>query len=359
MSRSILAQLLTGDISPEAVSFKEWTAVIEQGRSAQVLGSLYGRFKQRGELSRVPPDVRRHLLGQFRLSEKQKRDALSESERLLPAFAALDAPLILLKGAAYVIAQYDFAHGRQFSDIDLLIQRQKIEQLEASLHWYGWSGTHQNAYDQRYYRQWMHEIPPLVHKTRGTVIDIHHTLLPLTARLKPDAQKLFDDAQAIPTASTQTLYSLSLSDQLLHCATHLFLDSELDHAFRDLLDFDGLLRLWASRHSDWNTLIARAHTLDLSLPLFLAMRHSRRIFDTPSPQWAEEASRPDSLSNGQLKRLDWLYQKALVPHHPSCLTFSADIAKFYLFVRGHYMRMPFHTLFLHIFHKLFVAKKTD
>lgn len=357
--RSTLVKLLIGETTPADLALTDWQSVIDQGRSAQVLGSLYGRLKQRGQLADVADEVLRHLIGQYRLAEKQKRDALAESKRLLPAFAALDAPLILLKGAAYAISQQSCADGRQFSDIDLLIPQDKIEQLEASLHWYGWAGTHQNDYDQRYYRQWMHEIPPLAHKTRGTVIDIHHTLLPLTARLKPDAAKLFEDAQAIAAPGAEGLWSLSLTDQLLHCATHVFMDSEVDHAFRDLLDFDGLLALWQAQHSDWNELIARSAAMDLSMPVFLALRHSRRVFNSPVPKWVEDACRPETLPTWRLTYLDWLYQKALLPHHPDCLPRGAGFAQFCLFIRGHYLRMPFRTLFVHIFHKLFVAEKSD
>jgi hypothetical protein len=31
----------------------------------------------------------------------------------------------------------------------------------------GWAATHHDAYDQRYYRQWMHELPPMQPYARG------------------------------------------------------------------------------------------------------------------------------------------------------------------------------------------------
>ena len=39
-------------------------------------------------------------------------------------------------------------------------------------------------YDDAYYRDHMHELPPLIHKERDRMIDVHHTILPLTARPK-------------------------------------------------------------------------------------------------------------------------------------------------------------------------------
>ncbi len=52
-----------------------------------------------------------------------------------------------------------------------------------------------DPYDDLYYRQWMHELPPLVHGERGRMVDVHHTILPLTARPTPDAQALIADAE--------------------------------------------------------------------------------------------------------------------------------------------------------------------
>jgi len=51
----------------------------------------------------------------------------------------------------------------------------------------GWVSGHRSAYDQRYYRKWMHEIPPMTHIRRQTVLDLHHNILPETARLRTRA----------------------------------------------------------------------------------------------------------------------------------------------------------------------------
>ena len=70
-------------------------------------------------------------------------------------------------------------------------------EVEGALMLHGWSTTHHDAYDQRYYRKWMHELPPLKHNTRGTVLDVHHAILPVTARLKPDSRKLLAASRPI------------------------------------------------------------------------------------------------------------------------------------------------------------------
>ena len=51
----------------------------------------------------------------------------------------------------------------------------------------GWEWVKPDPYDDAYYRDHMHELPPLIHKDRDRMIDVHHTILPLTAGPRPDA----------------------------------------------------------------------------------------------------------------------------------------------------------------------------
>ena len=65
----------------------------------------------------------------------------------------------------------------------------------------------------------MHELPPMRHMVRQTVIDVHHAILPETARLKPDSAKL--RAAALPLGGRKGLLVFSPADMVLHSATHL------------------------------------------------------------------------------------------------------------------------------------------
>jgi hypothetical protein len=150
------------------------------------------------------------------------------------ALADVGVPVILLKGAAYVMAGLPPAPGRFFSDIDILVPKATLPAVEAALMLHGWATTHHNAYDQRYYRTWMHELPPMRHATRLSVIDVHHAILPETARLRPDPEKLRDAAR--PLDPNESVMVLAPTDMVLHSALHLFHDGEFDSGLRDLVD---------------------------------------------------------------------------------------------------------------------------
>ena len=153
--------------------------------------------------------------------------------------------------------------------------------MENALTIHGWSTTHHNAYDQRYYRQWMHELPPLRHNTRATVLDVHHAILPLTARLKPSSAKLL--AASRPLAGHDRLRVLCPADMVLHSATHLFHNEELSHGLRDLTDLDILLRHFGPEPGFWEELPRRAAELDLVRPLYYGLRFASHFLGTPVP----------------------------------------------------------------------------
>ena len=74
--------------------------------------------------------------------------------------------------------------------------RSDIRRAENALLNAGWEWVKSDPYDDFYYREHMHELPPLIHKSRDRMIDVHHTILPRTHRITPDALALVSDAVA-------------------------------------------------------------------------------------------------------------------------------------------------------------------
>ena len=231
------------------------------------------------------------------------------------ALAAVDVDIVLLKGAAYLMAGLPAARGRVFSDVDILVPFDKLGDVEAALMLHGWATTHHNAYDQRYYRQWMHELPPLRHNARMTVLDVHHAILPLTARLKPDSAKLL--AASRPIAGQDRLRVLCPVDMVLHSATHLFHNEDLSQGLRDLADLDSLLRHFAREPGFWEELPRRADELDLARPLYYGLRYASRFLGTPVPRRRTRRRAPGDPPRIPGRLMDALYDRALQPVAPT------------------------------------------
>ena len=355
--KSVSRDLLTRTLrSPDAVSrfsMGEWDILVRQARSAGLLARLRQLLTQHNLIGAIPAEVRWHFDAAATLAAKQQLAVRWEVEKIRAALAGLAVPIILLKGGAYVMANLSAATGRLFNDIDILVPRKQLGPVEAALMLAGWHPTLLSSYDQRYYRRWMHEIPPLQHVMRATVIDVHHAILPDTARYHPDSAKL--RSRAVAVEDLPGIHVLAPEDRILHSATHLFHDGELPHGLRDLTDLDLLLRDAAADPDFWPRLTARADELELGRSLFYALRYLRHFLDTPIPGSVMSALDTTAPNRITLALMDRIFTRVLAPAHASCADAFTPLARQAAFVRAHWLRMPAHLLSPHLVHKAFIS----
>ena len=359
MTAPTTAVLLTALRQPARLTgftLAEWNLLLRQAAASNLEAHLYYMVEQHGLLDAVPAPARPALVAAHATAQRHSQAVHWEITLIQRALAALDLPVILLKGAAYVAAGLPPAAGRLFSDIDILLPRDALPEAEAALMLHGWVGSSLDEYDQRYYRQWMHELPPMHHLKRQTAIDVHHAILPPTAPVHPEPDQLRAGAVAID--GNPTLRVLAPADLVLHSATHLFFDGEFDSGLRDLVDLDGLLKHYASQDF-WPALTARALQLELGRPLFYALRYTAALLHTPVPASALEALAPARPNGALLTLMDGLFMRALQPDHSSCDDRFSAAARFLLYIRGNWLRMPPLLLARHLFHKAFLTPKKD
>lgn len=348
-------RLLTALHQPEtmaSLSDPEWDALLRHSRSASLLSRLALDIQACQGWDVLPLRVRQHMRAAAFVAERQIRAVRWEVHKVHEALGHMDIPIVLLKGAAYVMDDLPPSRGRLFGDIDLLVPRDRLGDVEMQLRLHGWHGTHHDSYDQRYYREWMHEIPPITHINRGSTLDVHHNILPLTARLKPRADDLLTTVRPIPGYSN--LYRLGDADLVLHSATHLFHEGEWAHGLRDLVDLDALLRHFASKPEFMKTLLARADTLDLQKPLQYALHCTQALLHTPASE-CELVSSPRKRANILTTRL---FMHGFSSAHPELTAPGVQLALFGLYLRSHWLRMPLHQLLPHLLHKALARSKT-
>lgn len=345
----LIAQILAAPEVSSGLTPLEWDLAIRQARSTGVMARLAVLLDEQDLIPRIPEKARNHLYSAKVLAERHADSVKWEVSRIRAALAHLGVRVILLKGAAYLMARLPPARGRLFSDVDILVPRGALDEVEGALRRGGWRTTHQDEYDQRYYRQWMHELPPLQHARRGTVLDVHHTIIPPTSRPSLDAGKLLEDAS--PLAGLDPLHVLAPPDMVLHSAAHLFHDGELEHGLRDLVDLGDLLRHFSSGEDFWRQLVGRAAELDLNRPLYYALRYTHRLLGIPIPQPILETIAPQGPRGGSTGFVDALFTRGLAPNHASCDDGWTALARWMLYLRSHYLRMPLYLLVPHLVRK--------
>lgn len=332
----------------------QWESVLGQARQSGLLGRLGMLFRDRAWLDAVPAGPRHHLESGVTLVERQQHEVQWEVHNLRKALRDLGAPVVLLKGAAYLMASLPPARGRLFSDVDVMVPYAQLQAAEAALFGAGWVSDERDPYNQRYYRQWMHEIPPLRHVLRGSVIDLHHTIAPPTSRFKVDADRLLANLEPLP--GCEGIYVLGPVDMVLHSAVHLFQEGEFDRGLRDLLDLLDLIRHFEQQDVFWPDLVDRAHDLGLQVPLSHALRHLTRLFAYTPPVAVMETVLSIQPPAIQRVVMDWALKKALKPVHPTCDSAGTGLARWTLYVRSHALRMPVHLLLPHLARKAWMRR---
>lgn len=355
--RDLIVEVMLKPELLHELSMLDWDLLIRQGRRANLLARLAYKMTQNGSIDAVPTAPRRHLKSALQMAQRQDIALRWEVECIQKALKDTNTKLVLLKGAAYAMAGLAAAKGRTFSDIDIIVPKNKLGQTESELMIHGWHGSHNDIYDQRYYRQWMHEIPPMRHIKRGTTIDVHHAILPETARVKVNTEALMQSV--IPLLDQNNIYILQPTDMFLHSATHLFHEGDFEKGLRDLFDLDSLAFQFGANPGFWELLVPRAVTLGLTRPLYYALRYSSVMLDTTIPTHVLDASKIGRPVYFVAKLMDLCYFRALRSTHASSETSGVWLAHFVLYVRSHWIRMPAHLLVYHLGRKAFMRTKNN
>lgn len=341
-----VAMCLRDPTTIRGMTLRQWDFLIRQAVASDLIARIALQLAAHELVGLVPSAPRRHLDAAVTFAGNQQDGVLREIDHISKAFEGTGIRPVLLKGAAYVSGKFDAARGRMFMDVDILVPRERLGETEAALMLQGWATTHHDPYDQRYYREWMHELPPMQHMHRGTVLDAHHSILPLVGRLQIDARLLTANARAI--SGYQELAVLAAEDMVIHSATHLFMNEEFSHGLRDLSDLDLLLRQFGANAGFWNTLTERGRVLGLGRPLFYALRYAKVILGTPVPAHATKAIEAEGPARPLRSAMDWLWLRALRSPHRSSADAWTPVAMFLLYLRAHRLRMPPPMLILHL-----------
>jgi len=336
---------------------EDWNRFLPLARNARLLGRCLHLFEQYGLLDAVPQRIVDQLRGALAQTRYMQVQALRELRHVVRALEGEQIPVAALKGVAYLAAALPPSGWRNLSDIDLLVPLADIERAEQVLKRGGWVPSGEfDDYDQHYYRDWMHEVPPLRHRSREVEVDMHHNLAPPVSRIRIDPERLWEQVREVTDDYGRTFRVLAPADMLLHNAIHLFMNDELRGGLRDVVDFRDLFEHFLAQDPAFGqALLDRARQLGCGRALYYAVSTARRLAGlTPSPGFA--AGVEGFAPAAPVARLmAWLIEQALSPQRLGLR--RTALANQALFIRSHWVRMPPGMLLRHLSHKLLKTKQ--
>ncbi len=354
----LLVRALRAPASTERLDSEGWTALIAMARAEQMIGTLAVQLE-----GQTVPGTIGAILADARINaEHQRRSALWEAECAARALADYPGKVVLMKGTAYVAAGLKAGEGRHIGDLDIMVARDDLGTVEALLLAKGgWEWVKEDAYDDAYYRDHMHELPPMIHKERDRMIDVHHTILPLTARPRPDAAAMLaqaikvtavntfsaepDEAREFTTARPSAgsalkgkLYVFRKADMVCHCAAHLIADGDLAGGLRNLWDMHCLLTEFGEP-AFWRALRERAGHHGLWPDVLRAARLANRFYRTDIPDGWRASAMTDRLFIRCMTARDGWGRS------------TRKLTRLAFYIRSHAMRMPPLMLVRHLWTK--------
>jgi hypothetical protein len=317
----------------------QWQDIIRVLRGADLLASFYYLLYRSSLLDSVPQFALQHLQSAKIYADRQAHQVQIESELLDKLLSKVDIKPVFLKGAAYVLRGDVNHQGRIMSDIDILVKKSQLQTVEDTLQTNDWAEKELEDYDQQYYRKWAHELPPYRHVSRGTVLDIHFTLLPPITGKTIAEDDLFSEVK-------KTEKDVLVLDQklvVLHCIIHLFFNEDFTKSFRDVLDIHLLINELENNHGI-EDLIALSEKLGFTRELYYAFSLRDLIFKTDCIK-SYNIFRPNFFTNIFIRHI--LY-RAVMPHHNLIFNRWNNAARIIMYLRGHLLKMPLRVLIPHL-----------
>lgn len=332
-------------------SLAEWQVILRQARRLRLAGRLAWAISDAGLMNEAPLPARRLLRAEWNLSDARCTALTWAVDCIGRALRNSGVEPVLLKGAAYIVDGIALGRGRLPSDLDIMVSKDQLSQVERALMEADWSCIELDVADAHYYRAWSHELPPMRHHDHTLELDLHHNILPPRKGRWIDADALLRSARPAGLPSWRVL---SPEDQILHSAAHLFWDPEPLERVRDLVDIDGLMRAapesaHLSPEAFADRIQARARQLRLEEPLALAVCCCAQWFRTPLPGHLIEDSRRRLSSRIWLPVFQFLLEPAPVEGaRPWRQRASSQL----VLARYHWNRMPLRQLVPHLTRKL-------
>jgi hypothetical protein len=349
-----LIDLLAERRDPTTLSGTEWEAVISVARAEVLAATLAERMKD----ADLPPAIAALFADMRAAMQVQQTHALWEAEMARRALEPVGVRFVLMKGTAYAAARLPNAAGRQIGDLDIMVARDDLDRAEAALLVAGWEWVKSDSYDDAYYRDHMHELPPLIHKERDRMIDVHHTILPQTHRARPDAAAMLAGAERLPLPRyfacpysdspaeydsadandrTDGLLVLGPYDMVTHCVAHVMADGDLAGGLRNLWDFHLLTREMEARTGGkyWRDQYSESGRHGLAQAFLRAARlahyfYGNRVHVRHSHQ--DAATRALTLS-------DRFFLRALMARDDWGRP-TRPFTRLLFYIRSHWLRMP-------------------
>ena len=141
-----LLRVLRDPSSAASLDWVEWVDLVGSARHANLLSRLCWLLDRAPGVDALPERARVQLRAARPVADHHERMIRWEVERIGYALRGLQTRIVLVKGAAYVMAGLPAGHGRLATDVDILVAKRDIRSAETALMAAGWEAVKLHPY---------------------------------------------------------------------------------------------------------------------------------------------------------------------------------------------------------------------
>ncbi|MBC7004722.1 nucleotidyltransferase family protein [Photobacterium sp. BZF1] len=344
-----LVDVLASPIVLDKLTLSELSSILSEARYHNMVSQLYYLSKSYNIYNSLPEKFQQHLYSSFLIYDNQRKKFQSEVNSIEETLTPLGIELIYLKGGAYHLQDITMLKGRLMSDLDILVREDALIKAEQQLKRNGWVSVEVSDYDDNFYRNWSHEIPPLKNFLSQVELDLHFNILPKTIKESPGSNILFK--QSVPIEKNPMIRTLTPAAMIVHSSIHLFHESEFYKGTRDLYDLVLLIQSFEHEEDFWGAIIRLQQEIGNGVSVYYALRYCNKIYKLETPDYVKDFYdnfKPDPLT---LLILDYCFTQVFTNHYPIHRGFFHKVCELILYSRGHLKRMPLKLLVPHFIKK--------
>ena len=281
----------------------DWKILVRRMSDEGVLFLFYYCIRQLHLGDLLPPEVLEMLSGRYCAN---LRANLMAGAMLKPVFTALNrqgTPFILLKGIALAELVYPGFGSRGISDADLLVKKEDMSRVDASLSALGYS-PRDSSLNQALDNPVGYLASLDYRKSDGSLPNLHVHWHPVNTSVPAfmfaghiDPSRLWERALPAEVANAKVRI-LCPEHQVIYLCEHAL---RINHAFDRLIlayDIFYVVRAY-EKQMDWEFIVEEARRFAVSKLVFLSLTVVRRYTDLALPDEVLRPFAPDGLTLGE------------------------------------------------------------
>ncbi len=266
-----------------------WDHLLRSARENHAIPLLYRHLSDICP-GNLPDTVLDQLRQYFNDTVRQNLFQTGELVSLLGLFESHAIMAVPLKGPVLGAFFYDNLGIREFSDLDILIQKQDVPQAREILADRGYKSIYQMSASQEaanlcFSQEWL-----FVHSLYQNYVDLHWCLLSGPSSFLVKSRDLWGRFETIPFAGTM-IRALSREDLILFLCIH-----GAKHGWRRLIwicDIAELIRY--HQEMDWDLIIEKVDVLAVKRVLFLGLFLANNLLGAQLPEHISRKTKSDPV----------------------------------------------------------------